>query len=78
VLARARHKGKREVEALVASLRPLPSVPSTIRKLPEPRQVWLDTKPVVLTSIIATPSPQVIARWLQVHSRVSEAGGLAA
>jgi hypothetical protein len=61
VLARARHKGKREVEALVASLRPLPSVPSTIRKLPEPRQVWLDTKPVVLTSIIATPSPQVIA-----------------
>ena len=26
VLARARHKGKREVEALVASLRPLPSV----------------------------------------------------
>jgi hypothetical protein len=57
----ARHKGKREVEALVASLRPLPSVPSTIRKLPEPRQVWLDTKPVVLTSIIATPSPQVIA-----------------
>src|SRR5690348_8916695 len=34
VLACARHKGKREVEALIASLRPLPSVASTIRKLP--------------------------------------------
>jgi hypothetical protein len=44
VLARARHKGKREVEALVASLRPLPSVPSTIRKLSVPRQVlWTRT-----------------------------------
>src|SRR5687768_12589133 len=39
VLALARYKGKREVEELVASLRPLPPVASTIRKLPEPRQV---------------------------------------
>jgi hypothetical protein len=38
VLASARHKGKREVEELVASLRPLPAVPSTIRKLPDLRQ----------------------------------------
>jgi hypothetical protein len=60
VLARARHKGKREIEALVASLHPLPSVPSTICKLPEPRQVRLDTKPVVLTSTTAAPSPPVV------------------
>ena len=57
VLARARHKGKREVEALVASLRPLPSVPSTIRKLPDPRQVPLDKKPVIVTSTTVAPCP---------------------
>jgi 5-methylcytosine-specific restriction endonuclease McrA len=37
VLAAAQHKSKREVEELVASLRPQPPVPSTIRKLPTPR-----------------------------------------
>src|SRR5262245_55391765 len=42
VLARARHKGKREIETLVASLRPLPSVAPTIRRLREPRPVLLD------------------------------------
>jgi len=34
LLDRARHKSKREVEELIASLRPLPSVPAIIRKLP--------------------------------------------
>ena len=43
VLALARHKGKREVEELVASLRPLPPVPSTIRKLPDHRQALVET-----------------------------------
>ena len=38
VLARARHKGKREVELLVATLHPRPDVPSAIRKLPMSRQ----------------------------------------
>jgi hypothetical protein len=38
VLARARHKSKREVELIVAALHPRPDVPSTIRKLPAPRQ----------------------------------------
>jgi hypothetical protein len=60
VLTRARHKGKREVEALIASLRPLPAVRSTIRKLPEPRQAPLDTKPVVRTSTTAAPSLPVL------------------
>jgi hypothetical protein len=34
VLNSARHKSKREVEHLVASLRPQPAVPSVVRKLP--------------------------------------------
>lgn len=34
LLASAKHKSKREVEQLVAAVRPQPSVPSTIRKLP--------------------------------------------
>jgi len=69
VLAQARHKGKREVEALVASLRPLPSVPSTIRKLPEPRQVSLDTTPVVLTTMTAPPGPPVITQAIAMTPR---------
>jgi hypothetical protein len=36
VLEAAHHKSKREVEQLVASLRPLPPVPSVVRKLPSP------------------------------------------
>ena len=35
VLESARHKSKREVEILAASLRPLPAVPSVVRRLPE-------------------------------------------
>ena len=34
LLEQARHKSRREVEVIVAALRPLPPVPSTIRKLP--------------------------------------------
>lgn len=37
VIEEARNKKTREVEHLVARLRPLPPVPSTLRKLPEPR-----------------------------------------
>jgi 5-methylcytosine-specific restriction endonuclease McrA len=37
VLKDARHKSKREVEQLVARLRPQPPVPATVRKLPEQR-----------------------------------------
>jgi hypothetical protein len=72
LLVRARHKGKREVEALVASLRPLPSVPSTIRELPEPRQVPTDTNPVVLTSTTATPGPPVMTPAIRMASRPME------
>jgi hypothetical protein len=41
VLARARYKSKRDVVLLVAALHPRPDVPSTIRKLPAPRQATL-------------------------------------
>jgi 5-methylcytosine-specific restriction endonuclease McrA len=34
LLAAARHKSKRDVEHFVAALRPLPAVPSSVRKLP--------------------------------------------
>lgn len=37
VLEAARHKSKREVEEIVARLRPQPPVPSSIRKLPVPK-----------------------------------------
>jgi hypothetical protein len=37
LLDAVRHKSKREVEHLVASLRPRPAVPSSIRKLPAPK-----------------------------------------
>jgi hypothetical protein len=38
LLDAARHRSKREVEHLVAILRPRPSVPSTVRRLPSPTQ----------------------------------------
>jgi len=37
LLEAAKHKSKRQVEELVAELRPQPSVPSTIRRLPAPK-----------------------------------------
>ena len=37
LLAAARHRSKREVERLVAEVRPLPAVPSSVRKLPVDR-----------------------------------------
>lgn len=38
LLAAARHQRKRQVEELVAALRPQPAIPSSIRKLPAPDQ----------------------------------------
>ncbi len=37
VLEEARHKTRRQVEQIVARLRPQPEVPATVRKLPEPK-----------------------------------------
>lgn len=43
VLAAARHKTKREVELLVATLRPQPGVPAIVRKLRKPKAVAAPT-----------------------------------
>jgi hypothetical protein len=39
LLKRARHKSKREVEHLVAEMRPKPDVPTVVRKTPSPKSV---------------------------------------
>ena len=39
VLAEAKHRSRKEVEAIVARLKPRPDVPSTIRKLPTPAPI---------------------------------------
>lgn len=46
VLDAARHKSKRAVEHLVASLSPRPDVPATVRKLPEPKP-RMATEPLI-------------------------------
>jgi 5-methylcytosine-specific restriction endonuclease McrA len=39
LLEAARHKSKRDVEKMIAALRPLPAVPSTVRKVPAAKPV---------------------------------------
>ena len=46
VLERARHKSKRDVELLVATLNPRPDAPPTIRKLPTPAAPELPAVPL--------------------------------
>lgn len=53
LLDAARHKSKREVEAMVAQLRPLPPVPSSVRKLP--------AVPRPFASAVAPPVPDLLA-----------------
>ena len=53
VLADACHKTKREIEELVAALRPLPTVPSSVRKLPAPRVPATIADPV--TTVMRDP-----------------------
>ncbi len=50
-LAAICHKSKREVECLVAAIRPQPAVASSVRKLPQP----VLTPPVVTTPLAAVP-----------------------
>jgi hypothetical protein len=58
----ARHKSKRDVEHMVASLRPLPSVPSTVRKLrtPKPPEA-VRVDPNVIGNDAAVPSARSVA-----------------
>lgn len=70
VLARARHRSKREVEQIVAALRPRPDAASAIRKLPTPvaakRVVEDRTVPAVHDAPAPSPS-------LSTDSRTSRA-----
>lgn len=72
VLASARHRGKREIEQIVASLRPLPSVPSSIRKLPDHPQVVRGTNPVAHAPMPAAPSPPSVPPATRMSPRPME------
>jgi hypothetical protein len=50
LLNEARYKSKRDVEHIVARLRPLPAAPATVRKLPEPKVAQGSSVPVVTES----------------------------
>jgi hypothetical protein len=73
LLNEARHKSKREVEQLIARLRPQPDVPATVRKLPAPRAASVPDSDVppsgvpvpgadLLEAVAHTPAPAMSAR----------------
>jgi hypothetical protein len=58
LLDRARRRSKRDVEALVAELRPQPPVPATVRKLPGPRpSMALESAPASSAAPAISPVP---------------------
>jgi hypothetical protein len=59
LLAAAVHKTKREVEKLVAALRPQPPVPSIVRKLPAPKPVLFPASQPGCTEAVTPPAPVV-------------------
>jgi 5-methylcytosine-specific restriction endonuclease McrA len=62
LLAAARHRTKREVEEIIAALRPQPAVPSTVRKLPELKpSAPLPSVPAKAHMPVVPPSPQASA-----------------
>jgi hypothetical protein len=71
LLAAARHKSKRDVEHLVAALRPQPAVPSSVRKLPAARPIEEAAAPLLGSTLPAeSPAP---ARILADGQQGSEA-----
>ena len=73
LLARAVHKTKREIESLVAELRPRPDVPSVLRKLPEePAASTIAKAPVGLVPgpVPECPPPSAVVEELS-PARVS-------
>jgi len=68
LLDEARHKSKREVEHVVAALRPQPAVRSSVRKLPAAR-------PVAETMSLPTGSPLLDAAPMAARSPTSVAPG---
>jgi len=59
VLAKAKDRSRREIEALVAELAPRPDVPSTVRKLPCPRSAAAPSAAPLPTMHQVTPAPEV-------------------
>jgi len=59
VLAKARNRTRREIEALVAELAPRPDLPSTVRKLPCPRATPLPLAEPGPAMRQGTPDPHV-------------------
>jgi HNH endonuclease len=58
VLARAIHRSKRDIEALIAELAPRPDAPSVVRKLPQPVQLRPDgVEPAALRSALTMAHP---------------------
>ena len=56
VLAAARHRSKREVEEIVASLRPQAPVPASVRRLPTPKALLADRAPAPPDPTRAAPT----------------------
>ncbi len=73
VLARARGRSRREIEALVAELAPRPDAPSSVRKLPTAAAsvVSAPSSPTTVDSIVVAsePAPAVIAPAAPPRSR---------
>jgi hypothetical protein len=56
VLARARHRTKREVEEIVAALRPRPDVPTLLRKIPESPIARVEALPAPASAEPSSPT----------------------
>ncbi len=65
LLKAARHKTRREVEGLVAALHPMPPVPSSVRRLTQPRALALSPAEVKIeassASAVASPAPTSVS-----------------
>ena len=70
LLIAARHKTRREVEQLVATLRPMPEVPSTVRKLPQPTPLMATRRTVRQVASDCSDRYEITNR---VHSRTATA-----
>ena len=61
VLDSARHKSKREVEQIVAKLRPQPDVLSLVRKLPQARTLEQPSNAVAASAVATGPRPDLLS-----------------
>ena len=65
LLEAARHKTRREVEGLVAALHPMPPVPSSVRRLTQPRALALSPAEMKIeassASAVASPAPTSVS-----------------